>query len=46
MQYKMHSQREAWLRERSELQKQVDDARHSQTDERHKIVDMIAEVTQ
>jgi len=44
MKYRLHSSREAWLRERSELQRQVDEARRAQLGEKNKIIEIIAEV--
>ena len=44
LQYKLHTYREAWLRERSELQRQVDEARRSQLEEKQKFVELLSEV--
>ena len=45
LQYKLHSYRETWLRERSELQRQLDEAQRAQLEEKQNYVDLLSEVS-
>ncbi len=44
LQYRLQCEREAWLRDRADLQRQVDEARHSGLRNQHTINELSAEV--
>ena len=45
LQYKLQSDREAWLRERAELQRHLTDAERTKLDEKKKFTELLAEVS-